>query len=219
MQWISETIESPATGSHDTDLEQGSTTGSSSATSFGYDLLHVWQAMRGGDFSVRMAGDYDGLPGKIAEALDGIGAANQRIAHQVKRVGEEVGREGKTRQRMKFGISNGAWGEMEDSINALIDDLLWPTTAVTRAIPAVARGDLSQTVALEVDGRPLKGEFLQSATIVNTMMQQLKAFTSEVTSIAREVGTEGKLSGQADAREGTGAWKDLAEGVNAIAGT
>jgi PAS domain S-box-containing protein len=217
MQWIGETIESPATGSLDTDLEQGSTRSSSGATSFGYDLLHVLQAIRGGDFSARMAGDYDGLPGKIAEALDGIVAANQRMVHQLKRVGEEVGREGKTRQRMKFGISNGAWGEMEDSINALIDDLLWPTTAVTRAIAAVARGDLSQTVALEVDGRPLKGEFLQSATIVNTMMKQLKAFTSEVTRIAREVGTEGKLGGQADAREVTGVWKDLAESVNAMA--
>jgi len=217
MQWIGETIESPATGSLDTDLEQGSTRSSSGATSFGYDLLHVLQAIRGGDFSARMAGDYDGLPGKIAEALDGIVAANQRMVHQLKRVGEEVGREGKTRQRMKFGISNGAWGEMEASINALIDDLLWPTTAVTRAIAAVARGDLSQTVALEVDGRPLKGEFLQSATIVNTMMKQLKAFTSEVTRIAREVGTEGKLGGQADAREVTGVWKDLAESVNAMA--
>jgi PAS domain S-box-containing protein len=217
MQWIGETIESPATGSLDTDLEQGSTRSSRGATSFGYDLLHVLQAIRGGDFSVRMAGDYDGLPGKIAEALDGIVAANQRMVHQLKRVGEDVGREGKTRQRMKFGISNGAWGEMEDSINALIDDLLWPTTAVTRAVAAVARGDLSQTVALEVDGRPLKGEFLQSAAIVNTMMKQLKAFTSEVTRIAREVGTEGKLGGQADAREVTGAWKDLAESVNAMA--
>ena len=103
MQWIGETIESPATGSLDTDLEQGSTRSSSGATSFGYDLLHVLQAIRGGDFSARMAGDYDGLPGKIAEALDGIVAANQRMVHQLKRVGEEVGREGKTRQRMKFG--------------------------------------------------------------------------------------------------------------------
>jgi two-component sensor histidine kinase/methyl-accepting chemotaxis protein len=217
MQWIGETIESPATGSLDTDLEQGSTTGSSSATSFGYDLLHVLQAIRGGDFSVRMAGDYDGLPGKIAEALDGIVAANQRMAHQLKRVGEEVGREGRTRQRMKFGISNGAWGEMEGAVNALIDDLLWPTTAVNRAIAAVARGDLSQTVALEVDGRSLKGEFLQSATIVNTMMKQLKMFTSEVTRTAREVGTEGRLGGQADTREVGGVWKDLAESVNAMA--
>jgi PAS domain S-box-containing protein len=123
MQWIGDTIESPATGSLDTDLEQAPTAGNNGATSFGYDLLHALQAIRGGDFSVRIGGDYDGLPGKIAEALDAIAAANQRIARELKRVGEDVGREGKTRQRMKLGISNGGWGEMEGAINALIGDL------------------------------------------------------------------------------------------------
>ena len=173
--------------------------------------------MRVGDFSVRMAGDDEGLLGKIADTFNEIAAANQRIAQQLERVGEEVGREGQTRQRVKFGISGGAWGEMEDSINVLIDDLLWPTMAVTRAIAAVAKGDLLQTVALDVDGRPLKGEFLQSATIVNTMIKQLSVFTSEVTRVAREVGTEGKLGGQAQVREVTGVWKDLTESVNSMA--
>ena len=187
------------------------------AVSFEYDLLHALQAMRVGDFSVRMAGDQDGVPGKIADAFNEIAAANQRIAQQLERVGEEVGREGKTRQRVKFGLSNGAWGEMEDSVNTLIDDLLWPTMAVTRAIAAVAKGDLLQTVALDVDGRPLKGEFLQAATIVNTMIKQLNVFTSEVTRVAREVGTEGKLGGQAQVREVTGVWKDLTESVNSMA--
>ena len=106
---------------------------------------------------------------------------------------------------------------MEGSINMLIDDLLWPTTAVTRAISAVARGDLMQTVELEVDGRPLKGEFLRSATIVNKMIKQLSVFTSEVTRVAREVGTDGKLGGQAQVREVTGVWKDLTESVNSMA--
>jgi PAS domain S-box-containing protein len=216
MQWIGDTIESPATGSLDTDLEQDPTAGSNGATSFGYDLLRTLQAIRGGDFAVRMAGDYDGLRGEIAAALDAIAVTNQRIARELKRVGEEVGREGKTRQRMKFGISNGCWGEMEGAVNTLIDDLIWPTMAVTRAIAAVARGDLLQTVALDIDGRPLKGEFLHSATVVNTMMKQLKAFTSEVTHVAREVGTDGKLGGHAEVREATGAWKDLAESVNAM---
>jgi HAMP domain-containing protein len=187
------------------------------ATPFEYDLLHALQAMRVGDFSVRMAGDQDGLPGKIADAFNEIAAANQRIAQQLERVGDEVGREGKTRQRVKFGLSNGAWGEMEDSVNTLIDDLLWPTMAVTRAIAAVAKGDLLQTVALDIDGRPLKGEFLQAATIVNTMIKQLNVFTSEVTRVAREVGTEGKLGGQAQVREVTGVWKDLTESVNSMA--
>jgi CheY-like chemotaxis protein/HAMP domain-containing protein len=217
MQWIGETIESPTTGSLNAGLEQGSVRDANGATSFGYDLLHALQAMEGGDFSVRMAGYQDGLPGKIAETLNGISAANQRIAKQLERVGEEVGREGKTRQRVKFGLSNGAWGEMEDSINTLIDDLLWPTMAVTRAIAAVAKGDLLQTVALDIDGRPLKGEFLQSATIVNTMIKQLNVFTSEVTRVAREVGTGGKLGGQAQVREVTGVWMDLTESVNSMA--
>src|SRR5450631_3809814 len=155
--------------------------------------------------------------GKIADTFNEIAAANQRIAQQLERVGQEVGHEGKTRQRVKFGLSNGAWGEMEDSVNTLIDDLLWPTMAVTRAIAAVAKGDLLQTVALDIDGRPLKGEFLQSATIVNTMIKQLNVFTSEVTRVAREVGTEGKLGGQAQVREVTGVWKDLTESVNSMA--
>ena len=107
---------------------------------------------------------------------------------------------------------------MEGSVNTLIDDLLWPTTEVTRTIAAVAKGDLSQTMRLEVDGRPLKGEFLRSATIVNTMIEQMSAFTSEVTRVAREVGTEGKLGGQALVPGAAGTWKDLTDNVNSMAG-
>ena len=103
---------------------------------------------------------------------------------------------------------------MEHSVNTLIDDLLWPTAEVTRTIAAVAKGDLSRTMRLEVDGRPLKGEFLRSATIVNTMIEQMSVFTSEVTRVAREVGTEGKLGGQAQVKGVTGAWKDLTDNVN-----
>jgi HAMP domain-containing protein/CheY-like chemotaxis protein/signal transduction histidine kinase len=181
------------------------------------DFLRALQAMRVGDFSVRMAGDQVGLAGKIADTFNEIVAANQRMAQQLERVGQVVGKEGKTRQRVKFGLSSGAWSEMEASVNSLIDDLLWPTTEVTRAIAAVAQGDLLQTVRLDVDGRPLKGEFLRSATIVNTMIKQLSVFTSEVTRVAREVGTEGKLGGQAQVREVTGVWKDLTESVNSMA--
>src|SRR5947207_1479086 len=182
-----------------------------------YDFWRALQAMRVGDLSVRMAGDQVGLAGKIADTFNEIVAANQRMAQQLERVGQVVGKEGKTRQRVKIGLANGAWGEMESSVNSLIDDLLWPTTEVTRAISAVAQGDLLQTVALDVDGRPLKGEFLRSATIVNTMIKQLGVFTSEVTRVAREVGTEGKLGGQAQVPEVTGVWKDLTESVNSMA--
>ena len=181
------------------------------------ELLHALQAMRVGDFSVRMPGDRLGIMGKIADTFNEIVATNERMASQLERVGQVVGREGKTRQRVRFGQTDGAWGEMETSVNSLIDDLLWPTTEVTRAIAAVAQGDLLRTVALDVDGRPLKGEFLRSAEIVNTMIKQLNVFTSEVTRVAREVGTEGKLGGQAQVREVTGVWKDLTESVNSMA--
>src|SRR5205814_2625201 len=122
--------------------------------------------------SVRMSSNEVGLLGKIADTFNEIVAANARMAQQLEYVGNVVGREGKTRQRVKFGLSSGAWGEMESSVNTLIDDLLWPTTEVTRAVAAVAQGDLLQTVRLDVDGRPLEGEFLRSANIVNTMIKQ-----------------------------------------------
>jgi HAMP domain-containing protein/CheY-like chemotaxis protein/signal transduction histidine kinase len=181
------------------------------------DLLQALQAMRSGDFSARMTGDHLGIDGKIADTFNEIIAANQRMAQQLERVGQVVGREGKTRQRVRFGLASGSWADMEGSVNTLIDDLLWPTREVTRAVAAVAQGDLLQTVQLDVDGRPLGGEFLQSANIVNTMIKQLSVFTSEVTRVAREVGTEGKLGGQAQVPEVTGVWKDLTESVNSMA--
>jgi HAMP domain-containing protein/CheY-like chemotaxis protein/signal transduction histidine kinase len=164
-----------------------------------------------------MTGNHLGIEGKIADTFNEIVAANQRMAQQLERVGQVVGREGKTRQRVKFGLASGSWADMEGSVNTLIDDLLWPTREVTRAVAAVAQGDLLQTVQLDVDGRPLGGEFLQSANIVNTMIKQLSVFTSEVTRVAREVGTEGKLGGQAQVPEVTGVWKDLTESVNSMA--
>jgi signal transduction histidine kinase len=180
-----------------------------------HQMLHALQAVRVGDFSVRLPGKRTGLSGKIADTFNEIVAANQRMAQQLEHVGQVVGREGKTCRRVQFALASGAWGEMESSVNTLIDDLLWPTTAVTQAITAVARGDLLQTVRLDVDGRPLRGQFLRLATIVNTMIEQLGVFSSEVTHIAREVGTDGKLGGQAQVREVTGVWRDLVRGYAA----
>jgi HAMP domain-containing protein/signal transduction histidine kinase len=180
-------------------------------------LLDALQSMRLGDFSVRLPGNQTGLAGKVADAFNDIVAANQRMAKQLEHVGQVVGREGRTRTRVRFDLASGSWSEMETSVNTLIDDLLWPTTAVTRTITAVAKGDLLKTVPLDVDGRALKGEFLRSATIVNAMIKQLSVFTSEVTRVAREVGTDGKLGGQAQVDEVTGVWRDLTESVNSMA--
>jgi HAMP domain-containing protein/CheY-like chemotaxis protein/signal transduction histidine kinase len=180
-------------------------------------LLQALQKVRAGNFSVRLPGDLTGIEGKIADTFNDIVMANERMAAELKRVGLAVGKRGQTSQRVRFQPLGGEWGEMEGSINVLVDDLLWPTTEVTRAVSAVAQGDLLQTVPLEVNGRPLKGEFLRSANIVNTMIQQLVIFTSEVTRVAREVGTDGKLGGQAEVRGVSGVWKDLTDSVNSMA--
>jgi len=180
-------------------------------------ILENLQTMRDGDFSARLPGSWVGLPGKIADTFNEIVTANQQMAHELKRIGQVIGKEGKTRERTRFNESRGAWGEMEVSINTLVDDLLRPTTEVTRAIAAVAQGNLTQTVRLDVDGRPLEGEFLRSADIVNKMIQQLGVFTAEVTRVAREVGTDGKLGGQAQVPGVAGTWKDLTDSVNSMA--
>ena len=155
-------------------------------------MLRSLQCVRRGDFSVRLPVGWPGLMGEIADCFNDIVSINQRMAEQIDRVGQVVGHEGRTRERVRLSSPSGAWSDMENSVNTLIDDLLWPTTEVTRTIEAVAQGDLLQTMRLDVDGRPLKGEFLRSAMIVNTMIKQLSVFTSEVTRVAREVGTEGR---------------------------
>jgi HAMP domain-containing protein/CheY-like chemotaxis protein/signal transduction histidine kinase len=180
-------------------------------------ILAGLQTMRDGDFSVRLPVAWTGLQGKIADTFNDIIAANEQMARELRRVGLAVGKEGKTRERTRFQQLRGAWGEMEVSVNTLVDDLLRPTTEVTRAIAAVAQGNLTQTVRLDVDGRPLEGEFLRSANIVNTMIQQLGVFTAEVTRVAREVGTDGKLGGQAQVPGVAGTWKDLTDSVNSMA--
>jgi HAMP domain-containing protein len=180
-------------------------------------ILAGLQTMRDGDFSARLPGVWTGVGGKIADTFNEIVIANQRMAQELRRVGHVVGKEGKTKERVRSYQPRGEWGEMEVSLNTLIDDLLRPTTEVTRAIAAVAQGNLAQTVQLDVDGRPLQGEFLRLANIVNTMIQQLSVFTAEVTRVAREVGTEGKLGGQAKVPGVAGTWKDLTDNVNLMA--
>src|SRR5450755_2159186 len=180
-------------------------------------ILQSLKTMKDGDFSVRLPVSWTGLPGKIADNFNEIVTANERMAYELKRVGQAVGKEGKTRERIRVEERRGAWDDMEVSVNTLVEDLLRPTTEVTRAIAAVAQGNLTQTVRLDVDGRPLEGEFLRSANIVNTMIQQLSVFTAGGTRVAREVGTDGKLGGQAQVPGVAGTWKDLTDSVNSMA--
>src|SRR3989440_10707896 len=177
-------------------------------------LLPALLAARNGDFSARLPSDLTGVEGKIADAFNDIMLTNETMARELDRVSRVVGKEGKIGQRASFSSNGRAWRRMEESVNTLVSDLVWPISEITRTIGAVAKGDLTQVMSLEVDGRPLQGEFLRSAKICNTMIGQLGVFTSEVTRVAREVGTEGKLGGQAKVKNVSGVWKELTENVN-----
>src|SRR5207253_3215178 len=120
--------------------------------------------------------------------------------------------------RAKLPGAQGSWAAGVDSVNTLIADMVHPTAEMARVIGAVAKGDLSQTMDLENEERPLRGEFLRIGKVVNTMVGQLGSFASEVTRVAREVGTEGKLGGQAQVKGVAGTWKELTDNVNLMAG-
>src|ERR671932_2742633 len=181
-------------------------------------LLRTLTSVKKGNFSVRMPIEQTGMAGKIADALNDIIERNERMAAELERISTVVGKEGKINQRASLGNAGGSWSASVDSVNTLVTDLVQPTAETARVIRAVANGDLSQTIAPEIEGRPLKGEFLQTAKVVNTMVAQLSSFASEVTRVAREVGTEGKLGGQADVKGVSGTWKDLTDSVNLMAG-
>ncbi len=180
-------------------------------------MLSALQAVAEGDFMVELPGHWDGLEGRLADAFNTVVRSNRELASELGRVGEKVGREGLTRQRIVLPNRHGCWGEMEGSVNDLVDDLVRPVATITEAIAGVAKGDLTRSVPLETDGRPLQGEFMRSATIVNRMIEQMGEFSSEVTRVALEVGTAGRLGGQAKVEGVSGVWKDLTDSVNQMA--
>ncbi len=182
------------------------------------ELLGALSALKKGDSSVRLPIDWTGLSGKLSETFNEVVELNEAMAQELARLRQRVGKEGKLKQRASLGECKGFWKDSIGSVNALIDDLVHPTSETARVIGAVAQGDLSQTMALEVDDRPLEGEFLRTAQTINKMVDQLGSFASEVTRVAREVGTEGKLGGQAKVKGVAGTWKDLTDSVNSMAG-
>src|SRR5689334_8478446 len=180
-------------------------------------LLKALRAFRRGDFSIRLPADLIGVDGDIAEVFNEIVELNEQKTQELQRLARVVGKEGKIGQRGKLANATGAWGAGLDAVNALIDDMVQPTAEVARVIGAVAKGDLTQRMMVEIDGRPLRGEFLRIGKIVNTMVDQLASFSAEVTRVAREVGTEGKLGGQARVQGVAGTWRNLTTNVNAMA--
>src|ERR1700722_11406328 len=180
-------------------------------------LLEALRAARGGDFSVRLTSNGDPQFAEVARAFNELLDRNDRMSREISRVGKIIGREGRMTERFSLAEADGEWARSVDSLNALIDDLVRPTTEVARVIVAVAEGDLTQKMALKIGGQPVKGEFLRIGTTVNTMVEQLRSFAAEVTRVAREVGTEAKLGGQAEVAGVSGTWRDLTENVNLMA--
>jgi HAMP domain-containing protein/signal transduction histidine kinase/CheY-like chemotaxis protein len=181
------------------------------------DVLNALTALSSGDFAVRLE-PRPGLVGQVADRVNQLASLNERRTRELVRASRVIGREGRMTERLDEVGSEGDWSTGAAAVNSLIDDLVRPTTEVARVIAAVAEGDLSQQMALEIAGQPVKGEFLRIGTTVNTMVDQLSSFADEVTRVAREVGTEGKLGGQAQVRGVSGVWRDLTESVNSMAG-
>ncbi|WP_298232477.1 HAMP domain-containing protein [uncultured Azohydromonas sp.] len=180
-------------------------------------LLAALTELRDGNAQVRLPLNWSGVAARVSDVFNEVVEQNAHMARELARLRQVVGKEGRLRQRASVRAARGFWADSVECINALIDDLVHPTSEVARVIGAVAQGDLSKSMALEVDGRPLQGEFLRAAQTINTMVEQLSDFSAEVTRVAREVGTEGKLGGQATVKGVAGTWKDLTDSVNSMA--
>ncbi|MEV4663544.1 HAMP domain-containing protein [Micromonospora echinofusca] len=180
------------------------------------ELTEALRRVGRGDLKVRLP-RRAGRAGEVADAFNEVVSLQERQYLDLRRISRIVGRDGRLTERLDDEGLDGSWAEGQRAVNSLIDDLGRPTTEIARVIVAVADGDLSQHMALEIDGRPLRGEYLRIGRTVNTMVDQLSSFSNEVTRVAREVGTEGKLGGQADVRGVAGTWKDLTDSVNTMA--
>ncbi|MBV8454546.1 MAG: HAMP domain-containing protein, partial [Deltaproteobacteria bacterium] len=182
-------------------------------------LCGALKAAVDGDFSVRLpSNSRGGLMRDVVRNFNRLIELNGAMAAEITRVEQAVRREGRMTEIALLPNVAGNWRLIPDSVNALISGLVQPSTEVARVISAVAEGDLTQKMALEIEGQPVKGEFLRIGTTVNAMVDQLSSFAAEVTRVAREVGTDGKLGGQAQVKGVSGIWKDLTDNVNVLAG-
>ncbi|MCX4904977.1 HAMP domain-containing protein [Streptomyces sp. NBC_00878] len=185
-------------------------------------MLAALVSMRDGNFRKRLTVSGDGVMSEIAAVFNEVADRNLHLTGELARVRRMVGREGKLTERLESGACEGSWATAIDNSNALVDDLVRPVSEVGRVLSAVAEGDLSPRMELRAqaadgNGHPLRGEFLKVGRTVNNLVDQLSTFTDEVTRVASEVGTEGKLGGQARVRGMSGSWKDLTDSVNTMA--
>jgi HAMP domain-containing protein/signal transduction histidine kinase/CheY-like chemotaxis protein len=182
------------------------------------ELLRILLQVRNGNFTVRMPIGEVGVRGRIYDTLNEIISLNEEMMREFTRAGNTIGKQGKLTQRIAVPNAKGGWATGVDSLNALISDLVHPTIEIAHVISSVAKGNLSQNMPLEIGGHTLQGEFSRIAREVNDMVKQLNLFSMEVTRVAREVGSEGKLGGQAKVKGVAGVWKDLTDSVNLMAG-
>ena len=181
-------------------------------------LLVGLQRLHDGDFSVRLRLREGRRAQQIARIFNSLARHNQRLTREFGRVANLVGRQGRIAERTSLKGVQGAWATMIEAQNSAVDDLVHTILEISRVIRAVANGDLSQSVPFDVAGRPVKGDLIRVGRAVNTMVDQLRSFAAEVTRVAKEVGIEGKLGGQARVKGVSGTWKDLTENVNQLAG-
>ncbi|SFD27186.1 Signal transduction histidine kinase [Chitinophaga sp. CF118] len=182
-------------------------------------LLQVLSEVKNGNFSVRMSIDSIGLSGKICDTVNDIISLNETLVEELTLARNTIGKMGRLNHRVQMPrTARGSWNTAVVSINTLISDLVHPTIEIAHVISSVAKGNLSQEMPLEIEGHLLQGEFARIAMEVNGMVKQLNLFSREVTRVAREVGSEGKLGGQAKVKDVAGVWKDLTDSVNQMAG-
>ncbi len=197
------------------DLAEG--TGSEAMDKFLAELCEALAAAEAGEDGVRLTTRRAAPYAEVAKRFNALTSRQAQLSTEMARVAQAAGSEGRLTERVELNGAGGLWAEAAGSVNGLIDDLVRPTNEVARVISAVADGDLSQKMALQMDGHPVKGEFQRIGRVVNSMVDQLRSFADEVTRVAREVGTEGRLGGQADVHGASGTWKDLTDSVNVMA--
>jgi HAMP domain-containing protein/signal transduction histidine kinase/CheY-like chemotaxis protein len=181
-------------------------------------LLAAMEDLREGNFRRRIVVKGDGRPARLAAAFNEIAERNQQLVNELLRVRDTVATEGALHERLRSVDGPGGWGVATDVVNELIDRLSRPTLELNRVLAGVAEGDLTRRMALEVDNRPLNGDFLELGHTVNGMVEQLSLFATEVTRVGKEIGTEGILGGEAQVPGAAGLWRDLTESVNLMAG-
>jgi len=195
----------------------GGKKGDAALDKFLAELCQALTAAEAGEEGVRLTTRRAGPYAEVAKRFNALTQRQAQMSKELARVARAAGREGRLTERVDLNGAGGLWAAAAGSVNGLIDDLVRPTNEVARVISAVADGDLSQKMALEMGGHPVKGEFQRIGRVVNSMVDQLRSFADEVTRVAREVGTEGRLGGQADVHGASGTWKDLTDSVNVMA--